>query len=359
MKKVITSPEQLATEKKNTTYVFLAGPIQDAPNWQNTLPDLPGITWINPRRNVIDRNSFSWNEQVEWETMAIRISDFILFWIPLPENTKNLTNDRDYAQTTRMELLENLARRKGKNIILGIENGIHGYRYMEYKYKYYSELNICHSLEECIDKLKVMIKTREDNDNVFFTSDTHFGSTRALELSKRPFHSVTEMDLTMIEKWNMKVPPNAKVYHLGDFGDYSMIKYLNGNITLVLGNYERDERKSLNLDYLDYETFLVNKGFDNIKYSEVEETIGDENWKLIMGHEPRNVKNQLDSVQDNQQNNKWFGLFGHIHGRQKIKSWGIDVGVDSTNFEPMTGKEVMFYLNAIDKGYYDQEVFCV
>ena len=34
---------------------------------------------------------------------------------------------------------------------------------------------------------------------LYFTSDTHFGSERTLELSRRPFNSVFEMDETIIK----------------------------------------------------------------------------------------------------------------------------------------------------------------
>ena len=36
----------------------------------------------------------------------------------------------------------------------------------------------------------------------FATSDTHFGAERTLELSRRPFRNVGEMDLTLISNWN-------------------------------------------------------------------------------------------------------------------------------------------------------------
>ena len=51
-------------------------------------------------------------------------------------------------------------------------------------------------------------------------------------------------------------------------------------------------------------------------------------------------------------------LFGHIHGRQKVKPWeGLDVGVDSNNFTPCSIQDIEFYRNALEKGYYDEEVW--
>ena len=54
----------------------------------------------------------------------------------------------------------------------------------------------------------------------------------------------------------------------------------------------------------------------------------------------------------------FMNLFGHIHGRQRIKPFGLDVGVDTNNFTPCrASKEIRFFLNALDKGYYDEEVW--
>jgi hypothetical protein len=41
----------------------------------------------------------------------------------------------------------------------------------------------------------------------FFTSDHHFGHKRIIELAKRPFTSVDEMDEYMIVRWNDRVKP--------------------------------------------------------------------------------------------------------------------------------------------------------
>ena len=50
---------------------------------------------------------------------------------------------------------------------------------------------------------------------LWFTSDTHFGSKRTLELSKRPFDTVEDMDSQIIENWNKAVGKNDTVIHLG------------------------------------------------------------------------------------------------------------------------------------------------
>ena len=46
------------------------------------------------------------------------------------------------------------------------------------------------------------------------------------------------MDWKLIENWNKIIHINDTVYHLGDFGSLWPLKYLNGKIILILGNYE-------------------------------------------------------------------------------------------------------------------------
>lgn len=328
---MITSPENLL-KKKEEIYVFCAGPIQGAPDWQGELPDIEGITWINPRRKNLE--GFDWDEQVKWETRGLRMSDIILFWIP--EEIEKIPG-RDYAQTTRIELMENLVRKK--NIILGIAPGIHCRRYLVEKYKAYTgKDNIHDNLEDCLGELKTL--TEKTKPTTYFTSDTHFGSERTLELSKRPFIGTEEMDWTMVERWNGKVKPWDTVYHLGDFGNLEFSKYLNGKIIFIPGNYEKD----IPVEELEKYFYKVHKYHEPVKLKIFE------NFSSIpLAHEPEWIK-----IIDKE--NIKLSLFGHIHGRQFIKRFGLDVGVDAHNFTPLSHDEVVWYLNAI-RSKYDENVF--
>lgn len=323
---IVKSPNKLP-ERKRDWYVFLAGPIQDAPDWQNTIENIEGVTFLSPRRESYE--NFNWDEQVKWETVGLRICDVVLFWIP-PYLTKPET--RDYAQTTRTEFGEMIGR--GKKIIFGCHNDFPGRRYFVEKCENYGI--IPHdNLEDCIQELRDYIVMKKPG--IYFTSDTHFSSQRTFELSKRPFRSVEDMDWTMIEKWNQKVTPGSTVYHLGDFGETWPLQYLNGNIELVLGNYEREAG-------VDYMNSLLEL-FDKVKQDDVVEG-------MFLYHEP------IEGNKRREDSGCKYLLFGHIHGRQKIKEFGIDVGIDGNNYVPYSIEDINFYLNAIDKGYYDSEVFC-
>ena len=333
-------------EKKTKWYIFLAGPIQGAPSWQFTLPTSnPNVIWLSPRRESYSR--FDYYEQVTWETNLLRISDIILFWIP--EKIKEIKG-RDYAQTTRTEFGEYIAR--GKKIIVGINKNFPGRTYLETKCSQYGIKNIHTNISDCIKEIEQYIKECENKINIYYTSDTHFGSERALKLSKRPFNSVEEMDWKLIENWNKIVHVNDIVYHLGDFGSLWPLKYLNGNIKLIKGNYDKK---------IIEENPKMNDEFKN-KFNEVyEEPIifKNKNIKFILCHEPLSgLEIYSKEIIEEKNKENIFVLFGHIHGRQKIKKFGIDVGVDANNYFPITESDIIFFKKAINEGFYDEQVFC-
>lgn len=173
---------------------------------------------------------------------------------------------------------------------------------------------------------------------IWFTSDTHFGSQRTLELSQRPFKTVEEMDKILIENWNSVVGKNDIVYHLGDFGNYNTVKQLNGNIVLIYGNYELKDRIKRE-DLIEY-------GFNDAEYNPTRRKIN--NIFLNLSHLPSESEKRININE--------FNLFGHIHKLQMVKKFGLNVGTDCHNFYPINIETVMFYKNAIDN-FYDSEVF--
>lgn len=183
-------------------------------------------------------------------------------------------------------------------------------------------------------------------NKVWFTADTHFGHERTLELSKRPYSSVEEMNWDMVRKWNSVVKEEDIVYHLGDFGDMKFAPLLNGKIILLFGNYEWDEFKNYHSEdaLWDYEKDLKDGWYLEEVYSESEiiKVFGDKEYSLV--HEPNNA------------NPYRFKLFGHIHKLQMVKKNGLNVGVDCHNFYPIDLETVEFYRSAIEK-HYDEEVF--
>jgi calcineurin-like phosphoesterase family protein len=190
---------------------------------------------------------------------------------------------------------------------------------------------------------------------IYFTSDTHFGSQRTLELSKRPFANVGEMDFALMTNWNKTVSQEDTIYHLGDFGNYEIAQYLNGTIILIPGNYEYDGIKENEITVKE-----LNQIFDDVTKTNYLK-IAKENFVdcidtkykdivpdyFYLTHEPNDcIKNDTNI----------FNLFGHIHKLQMVRKYGLNVGTDCHNFRPISINDVMFYRNAI-LNYYDENVF--
>ena len=82
------------------------------------------------------------------------------------------------------------------------------------------------------------------DQNIWFTSDTHFGHPKIIEYACRPFKDVREMDEVMIENWNKRVKPDDIIFHLGDFGYCSssrireLLTTLTGKKFLIIGNHD-------------------------------------------------------------------------------------------------------------------------
>lgn len=152
---------------------------------------------------------------------------------------------------------------------------------------------------------------------VFFTSDTHFGDHRTLNIHKRPFASVAEMDERLIAGWNSVVKEADEVWHLGDFarkpGDVAeLLKRLTGRKHLVRGNNDPEGIGDI-------------AGWESVcDYQELEL----EGHRLVLCHYPFRSWNG--------QHRRAINLHGHSHGRMKPLPRQFDVGVDAWDFRPVT-----------------------
>lgn len=150
----------------------------------------------------------------------------------------------------------------------------------------------------------------------FFTSDCHFGHSNIIDYCNRPFHTVEEMDETIIENWNQVVNPNDTVYHVGDFtfdDPFKYLKRLKGNIIFLKGNHDA----------------FRHPVFRNAKDRLV---LNIEKITVVLDHFCMRVwpKSHYNS----------FHLFGHSHGTLEPigKSW--DVGVDNNDFRPISWEQI-------------------
>ena len=150
---------------------------------------------------------------------------------------------------------------------------------------------------------------------LFFTADTHFGDHRTLNIHRRPFASVAEMDEALVAGWNAVVGPADEIWHLGDVARRAadvagLLARLNGTKHLVRGNNDPAATGEA-------------AGWASVQdYAELTE--GDA--RLVLCHYPFRSWNG--------QHRRAIDLHGHSHGKLKPMLRQFDVGVDARGFRP-------------------------
>lgn len=165
--------------------------------------------------------------------------------------------------------------------------------------------------------------------DIWITSDTHFGHSNILTFTDysgnkiRPgFSSMEEMDEIMIQRWNARIKPNDKVYHLGDVffngkahGE-KILPRLNGKKRLFLGNHDH---------HLD----TLMKYFDRVESWKKTELHG---MKVILSHVPSHTGSIFDD---------YVNIHGHIHSELTgDASKYVNVCVEHTNYYPVNLDEI-------------------
>jgi calcineurin-like phosphoesterase family protein len=321
-------------ENNNFDSIFLAGPthrIEDdkkpPKSWRKDIIEklekggFEGNILCPEWRDDKKPKGWSYTKQVDWEKKYLKRSNAIVFWIP--RDMKVLP-----ALTTNIEFGEYL--NSGK-IFVGAPKEAEKNKYLQERCE---KLNIKwhYSLKDMVSG--ICEKFNKETSDIYFTSDTHFGSERTLSFSKRPFLDVDIMDNNLISEWNSSVTNKDIVFHLGDFGNPEIVKYLSGSIIYIIsGNHDSEQVKK---DLLKDTRVKV---IDNYVMKLRDKKIG-------LVHEPLQ---KLDDVD--------FYLFGHVHSLSKIKRNGLNVGVDCHHFKPIGLETVEFYMNAVEN-FYDENVFC-
>ena len=164
----------------------------------------------------------------------------------------------------------------------------------------------------------------------FFTSDTHFGHERIIELCKRPYENASHMDECLVRNWNAVVAPGDTVYHLGDFSfgkgeEWRKIRArLNGEICLILGNHDKAVVKSL---------FRWVRPYDEVEV---------EGQRIVLFH--YGMRTWRHDLRGN-----WH-LYGHSHGQLPGYGKSFDVGVDVQGFTPVSFARLKKMMDAREVG---------
>lgn len=179
-------------------------------------------------------------------------------------------------------------------------------------------------------------------ENLWFTSDTHFGHENIIRFCNRPFKNAAVMNAELIRRWNQAVLEDGIVFHLGDFahGNASLwndiLSQLHGTKYLILGNHDM---KSLRQGYM--------RWFQDISQ---QMTIRGGGQRIVLNHNPFLCYG--GSYRDVWQ------LFGHVHSgpashtgldHPRLKMLfplQYDVGVDNNDYRPISFAEVKTKIEA-------------
>ena len=166
----------------------------------------------------------------------------------------------------------------------------------------------------------------------FFTADTHFDDEFAIPYFSRPFKSVDEMNAVMVERWNHVVSDGDLVYHLGDFTTKDLNLFtkwanrLNGNIRVLPGN----------MDELWLQGFVPNQ---KVVVLPPLISVTFEQFGTVAGPQRIVLCHYSLQVWERSNHGSWH-LFGHSHGKLKGIGLSFDVGVDCTDFVPLSLDQV-------------------
>lgn len=163
----------------------------------------------------------------------------------------------------------------------------------------------------------------------FFTSDTHFFHKNIIKYCQRPFLSMEEMNRVMIERWNATVPPDGLIYHLGDFAFgiqftkqwvrealTALVAKLHGRKILIRGNHDRGEEYMKSIGFHEVYDGMV------VKHLEIP--------RLYLHHQP-----EMDWAEKLGKDCEYH-LCGHVHELWDRRGKIINVGVDQSDFRPLT-----------------------
>lgn len=182
--------------------------------------------------------------------------------------------------------------------------------------------------------------------NIYFTSDLHFGHRNVIRFCNRPFADEKEMTEGLIKNWNDVVKPQDFVFSLGDFswwtdrhGVKRLVNRLHGKKYFIPGNHCKEGMYEL-VDDPDFHecsdvvVLFVRGQEGDPRFAETKV------FEIVLCHFP------LISYPHSEAPN-CFQFFGHIHSKHDgpLIEFGyylpikpgkqMDVGVDRHHYKPI------------------------
>lgn len=181
----------------------------------------------------------------------------------------------------------------------------------------------------------------------FLVSDTHFGHAGVCRFTRndgvtklRPWDTPEEMDEEMIRRWNDRVRPSDKVYHLGDVvinrKALRTLHRLNGDKVLIRGNHDIFRDDEYRTYFRELRAYHVLNG-------------------MILSHIP---------IHEASLGRFGVNIHGHLHANRVTKARGVDaqtgevlysdtvdvryhcVCVEQTDFAPILLEDVIKRIEA-------------
>lgn len=164
----------------------------------------------------------------------------------------------------------------------------------------------------------------------WFIADTHFSHTNIIRYAARPYASVEEMNINLIDNWNRSVAIDDQVFFLGDFGLgdvdhlHSICSQLHGNKICIRGNHDRNA------------SWMTRVGF-NVVLESAFLKIGRHTVELI--HIPTDPPPAH------------FQFHGHVHDKRpnKIIQNQLNLCVEVWEYKPIAEKTLISLLDKASK----------
>lgn len=167
------------------------------------------------------------------------------------------------------------------------------------------------------------------SNNIWFTSDQHYGHSNIINFCNRPFSNIDDMKEKLIENHNSLVKAGDRVYSLGDmFWRTTSLKEaleichrLNGQHYYIYGNHDELFHKNEVLR----NSFIWCKDTFNLKVDGYPHI-----WLSHYAHKVWNGSHRGA-----------YHLYGHTHAAlPEDGSLSFDVGVDAQNYFPISIEDV-------------------
>lgn len=184
----------------------------------------------------------------------------------------------------------------------------------------------------------------------WFTSDTHFGHARVIELCKRPFKDVDHMNEVMANNWNERVHPDDEVFHLGDVAlgkrqdTLQIVKRLNGTKYLIPGNHDNCWQGHSRVRPKD-RALYTDVGFIVLPRETIMPVAGNVVLACHLPYEGDSHHEERYTEKRPVDEGRWL-LCGHVHEAWAQSGKQINVGVDVRSFAPMSEDEIGEIINA-------------